>query len=138
MDLTIEVMLPVRGDTDFSRERHGSYQVLAPVAVYSRKNPSSVNLQRTGFLHVTDVPVVDKGSEERTLIHLNSVLCAQWQNPDRTLRDRRVWCGVPAALPMRVVNALLTNRQATVTWAEFKTLFRHQVDIRNLTDGDIA
>ena len=137
MDLTVEVMLPPRGDVDFARGQNGRYRVLAAVAVYPLKTTAVVGMQRSGYLHVTGVPVVDKGGGERTLAHLNRVLCEPWTRADGSLRERRKWCGVPAALPARVVSTLLESRQATVAWAEFKALFRHQIDIRNLSDEDI-
>lgn len=140
MDLTIEVMLPPRGDLDFSRAVNGRYRVLAPVAVYELKSPAVVGMQRTGYIHVRDVPIAPRATKEAALQRLNSVLCEVWANDDaeRSVRERRKWVGVPARLAVGAVDELLTQRQTTMTWAEFKTLLNHQVEVRTLSDEDIA
>jgi hypothetical protein len=149
MDLTVEVMLPPRG-TDFTVEMgNNHYRVLSPVAVYlPRKVVETVGMQHTGYLHVTGFPdnhpsfrqVSREGRQQR----LSTVLGEFWLVPDvlsieprERLQEKRTWAGNPQLLPPPVRNALITDRQAEITWGQFKALMRHQVRQVNLTDDDI-
>jgi hypothetical protein len=165
VDLTVEVMLPPRG-ADFSVEMgNNHYRVLSPVAVYiPRKFPDVVRLQHTGFLHVTGFPdnhpsfrQVNRLDRQR---RLDSVLGEIWRVPDvislpqpterlidgvrqivleplDRLQEKRTWAGNPQLLTPQVRNALLNDRQAEITWGQFKAFMRHQVRQVNLTDDDI-
>jgi hypothetical protein len=165
MDISVEVMLPPRG-ADFTTEMgNNHYRVLSPVAIYiPRKFPDTVRLQHTGFLHVTGFPdnhpsfrQVNREDRER---RLNGVLGEIWRVPDRIsqpqpterringvrqivmeapdrLNQKRCWAGDPQTLPPQVRDALLNERQAEITWGQFKAFMRHQVRQVNLTDDDI-
>jgi hypothetical protein len=50
-------MLPPRGANDYTQSANDRYRVLAPVAVYPLKTVATVGMQRTGYVHVTGVPI---------------------------------------------------------------------------------
>jgi hypothetical protein len=139
MDLTVEVMLPPRGATDFTQSANERYRVLAPVAVYPLKTPASVGLQRTGFVHVTGVPVRASWANlttEQIMQRVNARLCEVWENADGTFRERRKWAGIAATIPQGTRNRLLSERQITVTWTQFKNFLQNLIEQRALADGD--
>lgn len=140
MDLTIEVMLPPRGAGDYSTSANTKWRVLAPVAVYPLKTVATVGMQNTGYVHVTGVPTPQawaEWSEERILQRINAILCEAWEDVDRTSLERRIWAGDPANIPAGARNNLRTNRQITVTWTQFKPVFRHLVRDAVLSDADL-
>jgi hypothetical protein len=136
VDLTIEVMLPPRGATDYSQEFHGSYRVLTIVAVYPMKDVPVVGMPRTGYVHVTGVPTPAGWSaltNEEIQRRLNSRLCR-----GRLNGERRCWGGIAAAIPAGARNALRIDRQVTVTWTQFKNFLQQLDEARALTDDDLS
>jgi hypothetical protein len=125
MDITVEVMLPPRGET-FATLRNGRYMVLMPVAVYPLKVVDAVGMQRTGYIHVTGVP------NRISIVRANEVLCRQDDGTD----ERRVWKGDPAMVPSAARQALLNDRQITVTFAQFRAVLSHLVEARELAEAD--
>jgi hypothetical protein len=136
VDLTVEVMLPARGANDFATSANARWRVLAPVAVYTRRAPSTVGMPLTGYIHVNGVPLPPAWadwSEERALQRMNNILCEFWNDG-----ERRIWCGDHTVLGAGARNALLTDRQLTVTWAQFKAAMRHLVRDARLADADLG
>jgi hypothetical protein len=134
MDLTICVMLPPRGDADYSRSSHSKMPVLSPVCVYQMHAIEIVSAPRTGYLHVTGCPV-DSARQ------LAEKLCEPdirevFAGPERMtqMQAKRAYEADVSLIPGRIAAALLTERQATCTWAEFSAMYAHRADRRKLTD----
>jgi hypothetical protein len=127
MDITIEVMLPPRGATDFSASANPKYRVLSPVAVYARKTLDTVTMPCTGYVHVTAVP------GDYSLVDLSAKLCA----PHQEAQERRVWALDAAIIPGVIKASLLQNRQVTITWAQFKVFMQNRRENRGLEQGDL-
>lgn len=147
MDLTIEVMLPARGAVDFSTACNPTYRVLAPIAVYPRKNAAQVLMTCTGYLHCANVPEHPSWPAEWTLIDkiifINSVLAKAWDEElfvanDRTERrvEKRQWSGNANALNTPDRRTLLQDRQLVITWNQCKNLFRDNKRNAGLTEAD--
>jgi hypothetical protein len=140
MDLTIEVMLPPRGATDYTQSANERYRVLAPVAVYPLKTVATVGMQRTGYVHVTGVPERPAWANlttEQLMAKLNGKLCAFWEDAQGNLVERRKWAGLASAIPANARNRLLNERQITVTWTAFKNVLQNLIEQRQLADGDL-
>lgn len=144
MDLTIEVMLPPRGATDFSQSAHPKWRVLSIVAVYPRKQVDVVGMPRTGYVHVTDIPERAGWAAITTdelMTRINRRLCAMWEDgaTDRapTVVEKRLWVGLGSLVPVNARNRLLTDRQITVTWTQFKNFIQNVRDQRALADSDL-
>lgn len=144
MDITVEVMLPPRGATDFSESANPTYRVLAPVAVYvPRRDIRAVHQNATGYLHVTDVPQIIpdevttrihfESENEKITAQLNARLCDTWteisavhmERTEVTIEKRR-WCGDPSGLTIREANTLLAERQITITWDHFCEILKRR------------
>ena len=137
MDLTVEVMLPSRGAADFSTSANPKYRVLAPVAVYWRKDAPVVGMPRTGYIHVNDVPMPQAWADltaDEVMARINARLCAFWSEE---LGERRLWCGDASLIGAAARNNLRTERQITVGWTAFKNVLRNLVELRALNDQDI-
>lgn len=142
MDVTVEVMLPPRGAADYSQSAHSKWRVLAPVAVYyPRKVIAEIGMPRTGYVHVTDIPMPQGWAlltADEIQARLSNRLCAVWYQADGlSSREKRIWCGDSAQIALAARNALRTNRQLTVTWTQFKQAIRNRVDDRALIDSDL-
>jgi hypothetical protein len=140
MDMTVEVMLPPRGASDYTQSANPRYRVLAPVAVYPLKTVATVGMQRTGYVHVTGVPERPAWAnltQEQLMAKLNGKLCQVWENVDGTLRERRIWAGIASQIPANARNRLLNDRQITVTWTAFKNVLQNLIELRQLADGDL-
>ena len=142
MDLTICVMLPPRGASDYSVAANPKYRVLAPVAVYFMGDTSQpVAAECTGYIHVTGVPTPAGWASltsEEVRARLNAILCRIWENVDGSQRERRLWGGVATSIPQAKRNALLTDRQISVTWTQFKNAIQNLSTSQNLADADLA
>lgn len=141
MDLTIEVMLPPRGATDFHTSAHPRWRVLAIVAVYPLKTVDVVGMPRTGYIHVTGVPMPPAWSglsEDEVKLRINAKLAAVWEAENGSEIERRLWCGLASMLSTKLRNDLLTDRQITVTWTQAKGAIRNVRDNRALADADMV
>jgi hypothetical protein len=139
MDLTVEVMLPPRGASDYTVSANPKWLVLAPVAVYPLKTVDVVGMPNTGYIHVTGIPEPDTWASlttEQLMIKLNNVLCQLLEDAQGEIVQRRQWQGLSSSMSPPVRNKLLSDRQVTMSWNQFKSLMRHLVDVRNLTEAD--
>jgi hypothetical protein len=140
MDLTVEVMLPPRGASNYDASANPRYRVLAPVAVYPLKTVAEIGMQRTGYVHVTGVPERPAWANlttEQLMAKLNGKLCDIWHDAQGNLVERRKWAGLASAIPANARNRLLQDRQITVTWTAFKNVMQHLIEQRQLADGDL-
>lgn len=135
MDITIEVMLPIRGAADYSGLGNNHYPMLAVCGVHERLLTTPVvNMPRTGYVHVTGVPD-DKFDK------IKRVLEREWFDlgaDGPVFRAKRVWAGIASRIPVNVANNLRVNRQITVTWTQFRNFLQNLQEQRDLTDADIA
>lgn len=125
MDITIEIMLPVRNASDVTIPGNPTYPLLGIVAVYDQlKVTNTVGMPVTGYVHVTGVP--DAGFDKlKALLERVGV------------SSKRAWAGVASRVPAGARNNLLTNRQITVTWTAFKGFLRNLDELRDFADADI-
>jgi hypothetical protein len=141
MDITVEVMLPPRGGSDWGVSANAKWRVLTPVAIYTLRQPAVVGMPNTGYIHVTGIPkpvAWDNWTDEQIISRLNSKLCSLHLDNDRNMIERRAWAADHLVIPAAARNALLTNRQITVTWLQFKAALKHRVSGLELTLADIA
>lgn len=139
MDLTVEVMLPPRGASDYSTSANPKWRVLAPVAVYPLKTVDVVGMPNTGYVHVTGVPerpAWENLTTDELMQRLSSKLCDVWEGAAGEMVERRKWAGLASAVPASARNRLLQDRQITVTWTQFKNVMRHLIELRALADAD--
>jgi hypothetical protein len=133
MDITVCVMLPERGATDYSTSAHPKWRVLEPVAVTIAGDTSQpITAPRTGYIHVTNIPSKPEWMglpNEEVLRFVASSICAPG------LAHRKAWKGDETSLPLPMRQALLTDRQITITWGQFKAFFQN--GSRSFADGDI-
>lgn len=145
MDLTICIMLPPRGATDFSASAHPKWRVLSFVSVtYMGDTTQPITAPRTGYVHVTGVPtpVAWAGlSSDEILQRVNYRLCRVWENFDVDGRpstvEKREFAGIASLIPVNAANRLLTDRQITVTWTQFKNFVQNVREARALADSDL-
>lgn len=145
MDITICVMLPTRGATDYSSSSHPKWRVLEPVAVMPMGDTSQqIGAPRTGYIHVLGIPGRSslRGSKEHVIAQIGSKLCAQNEEnvaggtePISVKKTKRLWDASGLSAEQRA--ALLVDRQITLTWAQFKNALRHSRESRALTDTDL-
>lgn len=143
MDITIEVMLPPRGTTDWTVSCNPTYRVLAPIAIYLRKTVAEVFMPCTGYLHVNGMPEHPTWPVEWTDVekiqHMNAVLTKAWdEGVFHDLLEKRQWSGNANALNNPTRTALLTDRQATISFNTLKNLFRDSKRQAGLTEADFA
>lgn len=134
-------MLPPRGAADYSESAHPKWRVLAPVAVYTLRQPAVIGMPRTGYIHVTGVPIPPAWSgltEEEIVAKLNAKLCAVYDDGARNVIEKRIWCGDHLLIPLVARNALRVNRQITVTWTQFKAALKHRVSGLALTESGVG
>lgn len=142
MDITIAIMLPPRGDTDFSRSAHPRWQVLSIVTAYvPMATIDQVTHPTLGYVHVTGVPkpaAWSDWSNERIQKKICDKITAVWEDENRQVLGKRFWCGDGSSIPAGAVSNLLTNRQITVTWTQFKNFCLNLKEAnRKLADQDL-
>jgi hypothetical protein len=141
MDITVEVMLPPRGATDYAQSGNVTWPLLGIVAVYPRRTFEVIALPVTGYLHVNGVPEHPswtlRGLTQAQLFQgLNMVLTDAVTDAEGNLITRRNWTGQPTGIPNNLRSALLANRQVTLTWNQFRNLMRNFGEARALTGED--
>ena len=143
MDITIEVMLPRRGETSFTLPGNPKYNILDPIAVYELKTAATVGMPFTGYLHVINIPTPPGWgaiTEEEMRRRLNGVLCRPevelLADGSTNIKSRRLWDANVNSLPVPIKNDLLVNRQATITWGQCKALFKHRLRNVQLSEAD--
>jgi hypothetical protein len=125
VDITVEVLLPPRGSPDFTLPGKRGYPMLGPVAVYpEQKITPTVGMQRTGYIHVLNVPPA-------RYEQLRDVLMTEGGG------NRRVWAVLHTRMSQADKDELAEFRQITVGWSEFRSLLRNVVANRDLTDTDV-
>lgn len=125
MDCTIEIMLPHRDETDFSGVGNDNYPMLCIVTVYpDRKAPAVVGMQRTGYIHVTNLP-------DAKFAGIKESLEGAW-----TDNAKRVWAGLASRFSAQERADLLADRQIEMTWGQFRSKLRHLADERDFGDAD--
>jgi hypothetical protein len=125
VDITIEVMLPERGSSDFTQPGHNRYPMLGIVAVYDHmKITDSVGMPRTGYIHVTGVP-------DARFARLKEVIEA------RGVGSKRAWSVLDSRISAQAKASLVADRQISVGWAQFRNLLRNRDESRDLTDADV-
>lgn len=134
MDLTICVMLPPKGDADYARSAHSKMPVLAPVCVYPRHDIKEVTAPRTGYIHVSDCPVKDPRelAEKLCMVDEREVLAGK-ERLTQTLAKRAYEADV-SQLPAKVQAVLLSERQCSLTWAEFAGMYGHRETSEKLVE----
>jgi len=135
MDLTICVMLPPREDSKYDRSAHTKMPVLSPVCVYERQDIAEVTAPRTGYIHVSGCPV-------KSAHHLAEKLCVPDEREVFVSEDRvtqtfakRVYEANVSTLPKKVQAVLLAERQCSLTWDEFASMYASRVDAKPLTEA---
>jgi hypothetical protein len=140
MDITVCVMLPARGG-DPTIPANPKYRLLSPVAVTPMGDTTQpIGAQCTGYIHVTGVPMRAGWAaltNEAIMQRINAKLCKVWENADRTVREHRALQGIAASIPAGARNTLLTERQLTVTWTQFKNFIQNLIESRTLVDTDL-
>jgi hypothetical protein len=141
MDITVEVMLPPRGATDYAESANPRYRALMPVHVYvPMKVVDTVGMPRTGYVHVTDVPLRPAWAaftSEEIERRINQRLCRNVLDQDGNVIERSEWAGDVTVIPSQARNRLRTERQITVTWTAFKNVMRNFIESgRQLSDED--
>lgn len=132
MNITIEVMLPTRGGSDFTEAGNNKYPMLGVVAVYDHlKATSEVGMPRTGYVHVTGVP-------DAAFFRIKRVLEQTYEDSPDTSVSKRLWRGVASRIPVNARNRLATDRQITVTWTQFRNFLQNIKEQRDFTDADMA
>lgn len=104
------------------------------VAVYLRSKivePPHIG-SRMVFIHITNVPVIAIQKAEKLMMSYNDSV-----NTETILKRRRFNIN-PQSLPLAVRNALITNREITVTWTQAKPYLLDIATGLVVTDGDIA
>jgi hypothetical protein len=135
MDITIELLLPERGETDLSKDAHPRYKTFSVVEVYDHlKQTDVIGMARTGYIHVTGVPI------ER-FVQLQRLLTKVWEieHPDRgsAYVAHRRWFLQWQRMSLALRRDLRDDRQATVTWQQFRALLRDLKEDRDLRDADL-
>lgn len=127
-------MLPPKGDTTYDRSAHNKMPVLAPVCVYSRQDIAEVTAPRTGYIHVSGCPVKDHRelAEKLCAVDEREVLGGQ-KRMTQTLAKRAYEADV-SQLPAKVQAVLLSERQCSLTWAEFAQMYGHRETAEKLSD----
>jgi hypothetical protein len=146
MDLTLEVMLPPRGALDYSASAHPKWLVLAIVAAYyPAKVLSEITMERTGYIQVTGIPELP-GAAGLSAEEIQRRVCHRvtvpWYEADgKTVREKRIWCGdavIGAIAFPAAFNALRTDRQLTITWAQLKAFLRNRSTGLLMVDADLV
>jgi hypothetical protein len=127
MDITICVMLPTRGSSDFTEAGNANYPMLGVVCLYPYLIPDEVVIgaPRTGYVGVTGVPD-DKYERIKEVLTRDDV------------GFKRVWAGVASRLSTNVRNRLAADRRITVTWTQFKNFIQNIKEQRDFSDADVA
>jgi len=142
VDLTIEVMLPVRGAVGGAQTQpaNPSWRLLAIVAVYPMKTVPTVWMPFTGYVHVTGVPDLPAWSgltTEEIMRRINARLCRVWESVIGVTLEKREFAAIAASIPVGARNTLLSERQLTVTWTQFKNYVQNVKEPRALNDTDL-
>jgi hypothetical protein len=125
VDITICVMLPPRGSSDFNVPGNAHYPMLGVVAVYPYMDETAVvTAPHTGSVCVTGVP-------DDKYARIKEVL----ERGDDGLK--RIWAGVASRIPVNARNRLATDRKITVTWTQFRNFLRNLREQRDFTDADL-
>lgn len=136
MNITVCVMLPERGSKDYSASAHSKWGVLSPLSVSLMGDTSQpVGALRTGYVHVTGVPV-RPGWAAMTQEAVLSVLTGRICKP--ALSAKRQWVGRAERLPKDLFQKLLQERQVKMNWGQFKTFFRNVENNLQMTDEDLG
>jgi hypothetical protein len=126
MDITVCVMLPTRGSSDFTEAGNNNYPMLGVVAVYPYMNDTvEISAPRTGYVHVTGVP-------DDKYQRIKNVLERQDEG------FKRVWAGVASRIPVNARNRLVADRRITVTWTQFRNFLRNIREDRDFADSDMG
>lgn len=135
MDLTVAVMLPPREAQDVTRSAHTKMPVLAPVAVYERAPRETITNPVLGYIRVTGCPL-------RSAQDLAVIICEPderqlliGQEPLVQRVAKRAWEADVTALPEKVRDTLLRERQALMSWDEFAAMYGHRASKAKLTDA---
>jgi hypothetical protein len=126
VDITICVMLPPRGSSDFTEAGNANYPMLGVVAVYPYMDETAeIAAPRTGSVHVTGVPD-DKFERIKDVLTRSDA------------GFKRVWAGVASRIPANARNRLATDRKITVTWTQFRNFLQNIKEQRDFGDADMA
>jgi hypothetical protein len=126
VDITICVMLPPRGSSDFTEAGNANYPMLGVVAVYPYMDETAeIAAPRTGSVHVTGVPD-DKFARIKDVLTRGDV------------GFKRVWAGVASRIPVNARNRLATDRKITVTWTQFRNFLQNIKEQRDFADADMT
>ncbi len=133
MDITVCVMLPPRGASDYTTSAHSKWRVLEPVSVSLKGDTAQeITALRTGYIHVINVPMQPDWaglSDEETVKVIASSICAVGTT------TKKAWAGRSSMLPAPLRTDLLVDRQITLTWGQFKAFLQN--DVRPFTEGDL-
>ena len=131
MDITVEVMLPPRGATDYTTSGNANWPLLAIIAVYPLKTIPVVGMPVTGYMHVTGVPEHPSWTamgltQEQVFKGINQTLSDALTDPETgAFLSRRNWTGTPTGIPANLRSRFLTDRQITLTWTQFRNFIRN-------------
>lgn len=134
MDITLQIMayppthiLPP--EKEARRYKRGDI-----VAVYLRSEcPEPPALGgRMVFIHILDVPITAIQKAKRLMIAIYS------NDTIPVLLNRRRFNIDPQSIPIAMRNALVANREITVTWTQAKPYLFDMVTGLNVTNGDLV
>jgi len=138
-------MLPARGAADYSQSAHPKWRVLAIVTVYYPvKATPVIGMQRTGYVHVTGIPmpagwaVLTANEIQARLARRLTKRYAADDDPRTPELEKRLWCGDATLIAAGARNTLRTERQITVTWAQFKNAMRRRDTNAAMTDDEVG
>lgn len=124
---TFSVVLPPRGE-NWGRTRTGEHRVGGIIVVHPyRGEIEEVTAERIGLIHVTDVP--DGVDRENAKVSMES----PWMD-----NESRAWWVDPQMLPTKVRGSLLSDRQVSVSWVEFRAALRNLPELRGATAEDFS
>lgn len=119
MDITLCVMMPPRGATDWSVSAHAKHPVLNIICVFPLQTIPEVSAPRTGYIHITGIP-----DGFATIGQLQLWLSEGIEDENGNLVAKRAWTADPNDLPTPRRNELLANRQVTLTWRQARAAWK--------------
>lgn len=120
--VTIEVVLPRRGDRNWDRVKVNGFRLASVVAVYYPPKfvlGGDVRMVNTGYLHVRGIPDTLKVDKLRAIL----------QKEDETGEFQTAWHMTTEQMTQpdakKLLDDLLKDRQAEIAWSDFKSYFGH-------------
>lgn len=131
IDLTITVMLPPRGHSNFGKSAHPKWRVLDIISTHEYiRGDEAIGAQRTGVIHVMGCPF--HSHEEANVVLTLPLVSTVEVDP---VFEKRRYVGTHTLLTDQQRTELLSQRKTTMTWTEFERIYRHVESGRGLGEG---